>query len=270
MTSIPAADGFSGLASAYRQARPDYPEAMVRDIVAFTGRALAAPDALYVDVGAGTGISTASIARALPAGVAAIGVEPNDDMRGEAQAGVQAGAFETREVSFVDGRAERLPLPTGRAVLVTAGQAAHWFDRRAFYREAARVLARGGTLALFENIRDWRRSAFLDAHETFLETHSADREGRLYRRTDRDKPYAQEIFEAFGNANARSYSWTRRMTAEAFVTMAESSSQAQRALRALGREAGLAAITDNAGRHADRDGTVSVPYRTNLYLARRE
>src|SRR5690606_30962772 len=129
------ADGFSGLAGAYRVARPDYPREMVEAIVGFAGRVLAVPGALYVDVGAGTGISTAAVLRGLPCAVAAIGVEPDGDMRSEAQAASAAGEFDGRPVSFVDGSAERLPIPTARAALLSVGQAVHWFDRQAFYRE---------------------------------------------------------------------------------------------------------------------------------------
>ena len=42
----------------------------------------------------------------------------------------------------------QLPLADGCASLVTAAQAAHWFDLPAFYAQARRVAAPGGILAL--------------------------------------------------------------------------------------------------------------------------
>src|SRR3546814_18173728 len=85
---------------------------MVEAIVGFAGRVLAAPGALNVDVGAGTGISTAALLRGLPRTAAAIGVEPDDDMRSQAQAASAAGEFDGRQVSFVAGSAATLPIST--------------------------------------------------------------------------------------------------------------------------------------------------------------
>lgn len=46
-------------------------------------------------------------------------------------------------------RAESSGLPTGSVDLVTAAQALHWFDHRAFFAEARRVLADGGAIAVW-------------------------------------------------------------------------------------------------------------------------
>jgi SAM-dependent methyltransferase len=50
-------------------------------------------------------------------------------------------------VQYVAGLAERLPLRAGCAELVTAAQAAHWFDFERFYAECRRVLRPGGLVA---------------------------------------------------------------------------------------------------------------------------
>ena len=50
-----------------------------------------------------------------------------------------------------------------------AAQAAHWFDRPRFYREAARVLDGRGLLALVFNCRLWQESPFMEEHERLLE-----------------------------------------------------------------------------------------------------
>jgi ubiquinone/menaquinone biosynthesis C-methylase UbiE len=155
---------FTGLAESYRKARPTYPPEMAEALVAFAHPTLQ-PGAQVVDVGAGTGISTLALTRALPPGCAVIGIEPNDDMRAPARASLPAGA----NLTFSAGNAEKLPFDDGDVALVATGQAIQWFDRPKFYAEAARVLCPAGTLAIFENNRDWRNSALLDAHEDFLE-----------------------------------------------------------------------------------------------------
>ena len=71
-------------------------------------------------------------------------VEPNDDMRREAQRVLGT----LRAVEHVSGRAERTGLPDASVDLVTVGQALHWFDPEPARREFARILRPGGWLAL--------------------------------------------------------------------------------------------------------------------------
>lgn len=256
---------YDGLAQKYREARPTYPLELIR-IVADTARsALGQPAPLLVDVGSGTGISTFAMMETLPTTCRAIGVEPNADMRAEAARAAPAGC----DVSFVAGSAQAIPVEDSRAALVITGQAIHWFDRPAFYAEAARVLAPGGALAVFENNRNWRRSAFLDEHEAFLEAYSVQKSGVTYSRFYRDHPYAQELFRAFGNVRAERFEWVRQVPVETFLAMAESSTKVQSALARIGYQQGLGMMKAYADRHADRQGLVDIPYITELYLARR-
>jgi SAM-dependent methyltransferase len=86
---------------------------------------------LAVDVGCGTGISTAPL---LAVARWAVGVDPSLPMLTRAEPGPRR--------AFVAGRAERLPLADDCADLVAAGSAFHWFDRERFAAEAVRI-ARG-------------------------------------------------------------------------------------------------------------------------------
>jgi ubiquinone/menaquinone biosynthesis C-methylase UbiE len=52
-------------------------------------------------------------------------------------------------VYYAASLAERLPAPDGSADLVTAAQAAHWFDFERFHAECRRVLAPGGVVAVW-------------------------------------------------------------------------------------------------------------------------
>lgn len=134
---------FSGLADVYAKHRPDYPTAAIEHIIRQCGLT---GDALLVDVGCGTGISTRLFAAH---GLSVIGVEPNDEMRARAEAEPHAAA--TR---FVKGTAEATGLPDGSALAVLAAQAFHWFDAPAALREVQRLLRPGGWVALMWNERD--------------------------------------------------------------------------------------------------------------------
>lgn len=60
-----------------------------------------------------------------------------------------AESFPHPRVTYRLGPEESSGLPDGSVDLVTAAQAAHWFDLAAFYREARRVLGPEGVVALW-------------------------------------------------------------------------------------------------------------------------
>lgn len=135
---------FNGLGRVYAAARPLYPDALF-DALHSRGLLHAQDDA--ADVGAGTGLFSAQLARRVRSVRA---IEPNGDMR-------RAGQNACRSVPgavFSAGTAEHTGLPDGSVDLVTAAQAFHWFDRAAFRQECRRILRPGGRVLLVWNIRD--------------------------------------------------------------------------------------------------------------------
>jgi SAM-dependent methyltransferase len=149
---------FSGLADVYAKHRPNYPAAAVDHVIRRCGLT---GDALLVDVGCGTGISTRQFAAH---GIPVIGVEPNDAMRARAEA--EPGPTTIR---YVQGTAEATELPDGCATAVLAAQAFHWFDPPRALGEFHRVLRPGGWVVLMWNERD-ERDAFTAAYGAVVRT----------------------------------------------------------------------------------------------------
>ncbi|WP_236736380.1 class I SAM-dependent methyltransferase [Pseudomonas flexibilis] len=117
---------------AYARFRPEYPP----ELAAFL--ASIAPDSeLAVDVGCGNGQLTHQLAEHFSR---VIGMDPSADQL------VHAAA--RGNLSYLCAPAESLPLPDRCASLITAAQAAHWFDLPAFYAEVRRVATPGAAVAL--------------------------------------------------------------------------------------------------------------------------
>lgn len=117
---------------AYAQFRPEYP-ARLGEFLA----SLAPATDLAVDVGCGSGQLTAQLA---PYFESTIGLDPSADQI--------ANARPQERVRYAQASAEKLPVADRSAALITAAQAAHWFDRPAFYAEVRRIAVDRAVLAL--------------------------------------------------------------------------------------------------------------------------
>lgn len=116
----------------YARYRPDYPPELA------TALAQLAPDRrLAVDVGCGNGQFTRQLGLHFDR---VIGIDPSADQL--------AHAATDAKVDYRCAPAEALPLADGSASLITAAQAAHWFDLAPFYGEVRRIAAPGGVIAL--------------------------------------------------------------------------------------------------------------------------
>ncbi len=92
---------------------------------------------LAVDVGCGNGQFTRQLARHF---VKVVGVDPSADQI--------AHAVADDAVEYACAPAEALPVVNDAVSLITAAQAAHWFDLPKFYAEVRRVAKPAGVLAL--------------------------------------------------------------------------------------------------------------------------
>ncbi|GHU36946.1 hypothetical protein FACS1894105_08170 [Clostridia bacterium] len=120
-------ENFTGRAQSYTKARPSYPAEAIEYI-----RGIVPPDAIFADVGAGTGKFTELLARY---GYKIFAVEPNADMR--EQLAVTLASFP--KVKIVCGTAESTTLPDNSADVITSAQALNWFNTDAFRAECCRI-----------------------------------------------------------------------------------------------------------------------------------
>ena len=156
---------FGSFAAEYDRVRPHPPTELTDLITQWAGN----PTPDVVDLGAGTGLSTAlwpstlrpstpSPSTLSPSATSVIGVEPDAAMRAVAT---------SRGLHMIDGTAEATTLPDNSADVVTAGQALHWFDPVRTFPEIARILRPGGVFAAFDC--DWPPAVDPECDTTYRE-----------------------------------------------------------------------------------------------------
>lgn len=118
--------------AAYARFRPEYPPELAKFFAT-----VAPSTALAVDVGCGTGQLTTQLAEHFER---TIGLDPSADQL--------AHATPHPKLIYHCSPAETLDVEDRSATLITAAQAAHWFDLPRFFAEVRRVAARDAILSL--------------------------------------------------------------------------------------------------------------------------
>jgi SAM-dependent methyltransferase len=175
---MPAKDAtqrFTERVANYVRYRPGYPIEILELLKNECGLT---SESVVSDIAFGTGIFTRML---LENGNRVIGVEPNAEMR---RAGEQFLQSFSRFTS-VAGTAEATTLPEHSVDLITAAQAAHWFDRKKARKEFVRIGKLGAWTVLLWNERRTDSTPFLRDYESLLLTYGTDyREVRHERTTD--------------------------------------------------------------------------------------
>ena len=164
---------FSSRVGNYVRYRPAYPSAVLDLLKSECGLT---PASVIADIASGTGIFTRML---LKNGNRVCGVEPNADMR---KAGEEfLGAYS--QFTSVAGTAEVTTLAEHSVDLITAAQAAHWFDREKARREFIRICRPGGWTVLLWNERRTGSTPFLRDYEQLLLEYGTDYQEVRYERT---------------------------------------------------------------------------------------
>ena len=168
-----ATQRFSSRVDNYVRYRPGYPREVL-DLL--KTECDLTTESIIADIASGTGIFTRVL---LENGNRVFGVEPNAEMR---RAGEEFLRSYPRFTS-VAGTAEATTLPDHSLEIVTAAQAAHWFDREKARGEFIRVLKPGGWCVLLWNERRTDSTPFLREYEQLLLTHGTDYQEVRHERT---------------------------------------------------------------------------------------
>ena len=126
------------MAARYAYERPPVHQPILKKIGDDLG--IAAPVPWALDIGCGAGLSTVALE---PFARRAVGIDPSSVMLAHSR------AVAPRAV-FVVGEAERLPFAAGTFHLITAAGSLNYADLKLSLPEAARVLAPGGTMAIYD------------------------------------------------------------------------------------------------------------------------
>lgn len=189
-----ATQRFSSRVDHYVRYRPGYPPDVLELLKAECGLTR---DSVIADVASGTGIFTRLL---LENGNRVFGLEPNAEMRDAGQRFLAGYS----NFTSVAGRAEATTLPSRSVDIVTAAQAAHWFDRRQARLEFIRILKTGGWTVLLWNERQTNGTAFLRDYEQLLLTYGTD-----YREVRHERTTA-EIADFFVPSKYKSRIFTMR------------------------------------------------------------
>jgi SAM-dependent methyltransferase len=235
---------FSVRVDAYARHRPTYPA----EVVALAERECGLRSGCSVaDIGCGTGL----LARLfLDRGCYVFGVEPNPEMRDAGQKALVGMA----RFQAIDGRAEATTLPAASVDLVTAGQAAHWFDADLACAEFRRILKPGGWLMLVWNERK-RQAGFMSDYEALIARHAPEKP-----RIDTER-----IARLFGGAGWRMARFDHQQTLDLEGLRGRVASSSYTPLPGTGEFAALMEKVDALFVRHRRDGWVKVEYSTQVY-----
>jgi SAM-dependent methyltransferase len=198
---------FGEVAENYERARPEYPEAIIDELVAITG---VAPGDPALEIGAGTGKATR---RLLERGLEVTALEPDPAMAEVARR--HAAAADVIVSGFEDW-----PLQSKHFAVVVAAQSWHWVDDEIGPRKAADALRPGGWLALMWNRPDLDACAWHDHLQPIYARITPGMEHNVRKSFDNSLPRAAQHLGRdgyFGTPTQRLIRWVAHYTTDEYI-----------------------------------------------------
>ncbi|MFG2825494.1 class I SAM-dependent methyltransferase [Kitasatospora sp. NPDC048365] len=249
------ARSYGPAAPLYDLTRPSYPAPAIEEIVSRL------PGTTVVEPGAGTGKATRLLAAR---GLQVTAVEPDVGMatvmlRAHAEAGLRGLGVHVEP--FEEWR------PPFRGAGLVCAQAWHWFDQERCWRKAAEALAPGGLLALLWNVEQWDAMPGHRAVEAAFARHGQEARD--------DGGLGPEVWptgrtaerHGFHGLELLTYDWQQEWEAAEFASYRATTSQ-------------LLVLPDGVRDDLVKDleetvtaelgGRLTLPWRTYLFLARRD
>ncbi len=257
---------FGEAVDAYEAARPDYPAALVDDVLDYAAEGLgAAGIGRVVESGAGTGKATTAFAAR---GLNLTSIEPDPRMARVLARKCREFPHTTIEISrFEDWSDSAAPVD-----LLISAQAWHWVDPATRWDRAARILTPGGAVAVWWNNYSLSEAAYRaelqDVHARHGVPEIAEitlgRDGDPEHVADHDWPYPELLAHPdFQDVRRRAYERSLAFGPERYTDLLQSLSS-YRILEDAARDGLLAELAAVVASHGELVLTVT----TNLYLAR--
>ncbi|UWU29156.1 class I SAM-dependent methyltransferase [Rhizobium sp. WSM1274] len=248
---------FDQVASVYKTSRPDYPEALIDDIVTC---AELKPNDTVLEVGCGTGQATKSFATR---DLQILALDPGPEM---VRAARETLANFTN-VELVEATFEAWPSDKAVFQLIIAAQSWHWVSPEVRFAKAAEVLSPDGSLAVFGHVPVGLPTSLVEQFKGIFLRHTGawgTPPEAGYLPSGPFKGWFDEP-KLFGPVEHRCYSWVWRHTTSSYINFLRTRSDVRMLTPAVCEEL----LVEIAKAIDGQEGEFDVDYETHLYVARR-
>jgi SAM-dependent methyltransferase len=249
---------FDEVADLYDEVRPNYPETLIEDVIAFSG---IQADGRILEIGCGPGKATIPFARR---GYRMLAIELGEHLAALAAANCRPfPAVEIKHIAFEDW-----PVEENGFDLAISAEAFHWIPPEIGYPRLAQALKPGGSAALFWILRIDPETAVYQAISTMHQnlapslTPTEKVVTPAWQRQRITTNFAES--GCFGNVTVRQYPWTEMVTGENFVKQLNTQSSYRNLTEPVRAKLfeSIQEVIERAG------GMVERPYLALLFQAR--
>jgi SAM-dependent methyltransferase len=248
---------FDQAADLYRIARPEYPEALIDDVVSYAALRTSDP---VLEIGCGSGQATKSFARR---GFRILAIEPGAELLRTARENLA----KFTNVEFFEATFEAWPVTSGAFRLLIAAQSWHWVSPKVRFAKAAEALSPDGSLAIFGHVPVGLPAPLLeDLKQIYLsQTGFWGPPPEAWYLTNGPVQGEFEESGSFGPVEHKAYSWIWHHTTSSYCKFLLTRSD-YRVLVPEKREKLLDQIARSINGYG---GEFDVEYETHLYISRR-